>query len=184
MRNLLWLTLFSLIAASFFSSCGDTKTYAKEVKAEKALISDFINRNGFEVVDKMPTDDDFLNNEKLYYKSTSGLYYRLEKASTRPANDTLVTGLKIDARYIEYSLEQKADTADYSSPQNYPYGSSFVYSTSASVPTGFLEAVGYMKRSETEAKLIIPHKIGFNTSNVTPYGYNLKIQFRKDAIPQ
>lgn len=188
MKNLLWLIFFSLILSVSFSACNNsTRTYAKELAAEKALIEDYVKRQGIRVVDKMPTDAEFLNDKKLYYKSTSGLYYRLEKQG-RLDKDTIAPGkdvLKIDSRYIEYTLDSKSDTVDYKSPNRYPYGATFVYgSSSTSTASAFQEAVYYMRRTEAEAKLIVPSKLGFSTSVVTPYGYDLNIQFRKDTIPK
>jgi len=185
MRNFLWSIPFGLVVLLLFSSCGDSRTYAKQIAEEKALIERFIKRNGIKVVEKLPADSVFLNDKKLYYKSASGMYYRLEKASERPDTIALGDRLTIDARYLEYTLEAKSDTADYLSPNNYPYGLSFVYGGSTvSTATAFLEAVGYMKKSEAEAKLIVPHKLGFDATGVTPYGYDLKIKFRRDTIPQ
>ena len=184
MKNFLWIVFCGLILSLSLSSCSDTKTYAREVAAEKALIQDFIKRNNIVVANKLPTADEFLANKKLYYKSTSGLYYRLEKVG-RLDKDTLLTSdrLQIDAKYLAYTLEQRADTFDYKNPQSHG-GISFIYGNSASTAVSFLEAVGYMKRTEARAKLIVPHKLGFNTSDVTPYGYDLDITFRKDTIPQ
>ena len=184
MRNFLWIVFFGLILSLSFASCNDTKTYAREVAAEKALIDDFIKRNGIVLVEKLPTADEFFNNKNLYYKSTSGLYYRLEKQGLLD-KDTLLSAdrLQIDVKYLAYTLEQKADTFDYSSPQNH-IGTSFIYGNLSSTAASFMEAASYMKRSESEAKIIVPHRIGFNTSDVKPYGYDLKIQFRKDVIPQ
>jgi hypothetical protein len=186
MKNLLWIIFFGLSLSIFFSSCNDTRTYAREVEAERALINDFIRRQGIVTTDRMPTDSEFLNNPKLYFRSTSGLLYRLERASTRPDSDTIVPGdrLLINARFIEYTLTARADTADFRSPQSFPFGSSFIFGGGNTTSAAFLEAVRYMKKSETHAKLIVPHRIGFNSTIVTPYGYDLEIIFRKDGASQ
>ena len=52
------------------------------------------------------------------------------------------------------------------------------------MPEGFLEAVNYMRRTESEAKLIVTSKLGFDPSVVTPYGYHVKIRFAKNEIPE
>ncbi len=186
MRNLFWIISFVFAFLLLFSSCSDSKTYARELSAEKALIESFIKRNGIRVVETLPSDSVFLNNKNLYYKSTSGLYYRLEKEG-RIDKDTIdLSGdlVRVDARYREYTLELNADTANYWSPNRYPYGASFIYGSSTqSTAAAFLEAVSYMRKTEAEAKLIVPSKIGFNSSVVTPYGYDLRIQFRKDTVP-
>ena len=67
----------------------------------------------------------------------------------------------------------------YLSWQKFTYGSS-----TSSLPEGFLEAVNYMRRTESEAKLIVTSKLGFDPSVVTPYGYHVKIRFAKNEIPE
>lgn len=186
MKIISYLSLFLLVSVGL-SSCEDgkkTRTYAKELKAEKALIADYIERNGLKVVDAMPSTEAFLQDDKLYYKSTSGLYYRLEKEGE--GTDTIAPGdkLTIETKYLEYTLTQNPDTADYWSPTVYPGWLKFDYGSSSSMAVAFLEAVSYMKRTKSEAKLIVPSKLGFGADQVlTPYGYKMKIRFRKNEIP-
>ncbi|NDV47556.1 DUF4827 family protein [Paludibacter sp. 221] len=173
---------FSLVISVLvlFSSCDKSqRTYAAELKAEKLLIEDYIKRNEIKVVDEMPSDDAFLQDENLYYKSTSGLYYRLEKPGV--GTDTVDYKVKIQAKYYEYTLTVPADTSNYWDTSVYPYPYEFLLS---GTNIGFREAITYMKKSRAEAKLIIPSKLGLNSSVVTPYGYKIQIQFRKDVIPE
>ena len=181
MKNLLLVIFFGLSLSISFSSCGNANTYAKEVEAERALINDFIRRQGIVTTNTMPSDSEFLAHPNLYFRSTSGLLYRLERASTRPDSTALVAGdrLIIDAFFIEYTLTARADTADYRSPQSFPFGHSF-NSDGGGTSAAFLEAVGYMKKIGAKSKLIVPHRIGFNSAIVTPYGYDLEIMFFKD----
>lgn len=181
MRNFLSIISVLFVFLLLFSSCKKGQTYAQELKEEKALIDNYIKRNGIKVVTKMPSDSSFLADEKLYYKSTSGLYYRLEKEG-RSDQDTINPKkdvVEIEARYKEYTLDLVADTANYDSPNRYPYPHKFVYGLATqTTAVAFLEATSYMRKTESEAKLIVPSKIGFTTSVVIPYGYDLKIKFR------
>lgn len=174
-----------LLSAWLFTSCsGDTRIYAKELKAEKLLVEDYIKRNELRIVEEMPSNEEFLLDEKLYFKSTSGLYYRLEKEGRNDLDSLQADDkLKVGTKYLEYTLTQQADTADYWSPdvsQGWKY---FTYGTNTEgMSLGFLEAVSYMRKTESEAKLIVTSKLGFNSSEVIPYGYKMKIRFTKNEI--
>jgi len=187
MKNLLWIILFGLILSIFFFSCrGDSRTYARQIDEERALIDDFIRRQGIQVTNRMPSDDEFLANRNLFFRSSSGLLYRLERASDPELSpqDTIIPGVRVFMSYIEYTLTERADTIDFRSPQAFPpFGNSFIFDErrpTAAAPAAFIEAIGYMKRSGTKARLIVPHRIGFNPTLVRPLGYDLEIMFRVD----
>jgi len=182
MKNFLWFSLIGLSFLVTFSSCGDANTYAKEIERERALINDFIRRQGIETTRRMPTESEFLANPNLFYHSESGLFYRLEQPTNRPLSDTIQPGdrLLITARWIQYTLSARPDTMDFRSPQVFPGGFSFQFGGQSNAPHAFVEAVGYMRGSGARARLIVPHRIGFNPTIVTPYGFDLEIQFRRD----
>ena len=187
MKAALYVVIVAMVSLGALTSCDkDTRIYAKELKAERLLVEDYIERNGLKIVETMPSEAAFQQNPKLYYHSTSGLYYRLERPG-RTDLDSIQSGdkLTIDMRYLEYTLTERADTADYWSPEVYPAWQQFTYgSSSTNMPNGFLEAVSYMRRTESEAKLIVTSKLGFDASVVTPYGYHVKIRFAKNKIPE
>jgi|GEM_PF-4271678 len=187
MKNLLWIIFLGLTFSIFFVSCnGDSRTYARQIDEERALIDDFIRRQGIQVTNRMPSDSAFLDNPNLFFRSSSGLLYRLERASTRPdsINPPIVDGVRVFMRYIEYTLIERSDTSDFRSPQAFPFDNSFVFfrggRPTPSAPAAFIEAIGYMQRSGTKARLIVPHRIGKNPTLVRPYGYDLEITFRVD----
>ena len=162
--------------------CDDDVCPKEEIEAEKALINDFIRRQGIEITNRMPSDSEFLANPNLFYHSSSGLFYRLEQPSNRPDSDTIVPDdrLQIIARWIQYTLTTRPDTMDFRSPQAFPHGFSFAFPEPSTAPPAFLEAVRYMRGSGARARLIVPHHIGFNPTVVTPYGFDIEISFRRD----
>lgn len=179
MKNILSVFIAALLLSGLLTSC-KKNTYADDLAAEKALIEDFVKRNNIKVIDKMP-DDSISFGANEYLKTSSGLYYRLEKPGT--SDYVVETGDLVGIKYKEYTLTAKADTANYWDVQQSPYLREFVFGSAPSA--GLQEAVAYMKRSGAEAKIIIPYKIGLYTSgnDVIPYGYDIKIIFRKDEIP-
>lgn len=161
------------------SACNNDVTYAEELKAEQNLIKDFISRQHIKVVTKMPTS--FPWDDNVYYKSPSGLYFRLVSEG-----DSIVDGQKIDSvksgdliitRFIQYTLNEVSDTLFNESTIDYPYPTTFNYLDYSQVCTAWHEAVGYMKYHNARAKLIVYSKIGFSdySDPATPMGYDLRI---------
>jgi hypothetical protein len=85
-------------------------------------------------------------------------------------------------RYIQYTLEEQADTIYNLSTIDNPYPTTFKYLDLTTVCSGWHQAVGYMMHHNAEAKLIVYSKIGFSTYNrpATPIGYDLKIKIQKN----
>jgi len=192
MKNFLWIVLIGLSLSVSVSSCGNANTYAREIERERALINDFISRQGIVTrwhcpergwTSQMPTDSAFYHTPNLFYRSSSGLFFRLEEPTNRPLSDTIVPGdrLLIYARWIEYTLTTRPDTMDFRSMPNFPHGFTFFNTPPSTAPAAFLEAVRYMRGSGARARLIVPHRIGWNPTIVTPFGYDLEIRFRRDA---
>jgi len=177
---------FPLLILSFFlisiavSSCSDTVTYAEQLKSEKATIKAYLARNNIHVISKVPANNDWGEND--YLLTSDGLYFRLVNPGDTASKDVEVYNT-IVPRYYEYTLNEPSDTT-YSNWNtiHYPYPPSFTYGVTSQSCTGFQEAVSYMKRNNSIAKLIIPSKIGFystSTTSVVPYGYYLHIQIQK-----
>lgn len=175
------IILFSVIAVltALMASCDDSQTYAEQLDAEQALIQDFINRQGITVVTTMPTK--FPWDENVYYKTNSGLYFRLENQGDINSLDSLETNDLVVARYLQYTLDEKADTLENSNTIQFPYPSEFRYLKYSEACAGWHEAVGLMKRNNAEAKIIVYSKLGFSSylNSVTPIGYNMKIRILK-----
>lgn len=187
MKLLPKLILIALIAITGLSSCVDEVTYADQLKSEKKLIADFIKRNNITVVNKMPATFPWPQN--VYYKSSTGLYFRLEEQGDKYTStgaistDTVVTNDQIINRYKRYTLNTVADTSYYENTVDYPFPVTFYYNDASqtSACDGWHEAVKYMKYNNSAAKIIVYSKLGFSDdeSSVTPYGYDMRIKIRK-----
>ncbi|MDP4238777.1 MAG: DUF4827 family protein [Bacteroidota bacterium] len=189
MKRISYLFFLTFLASIVASSCSSTKTYAELLNEEKSLIDGFIKRNNILVVSTFPTDTPWVKNGKEVYVliPSSGLYFHLvnpgDSSLSKTNADTLVLKNKVVPRYKQYTLGVPSDTISNWNTVDFPYPTDFIYGdmTSTGSCTGFQEAVSYMKRNNSEAKLIVPSKIGFNADmmSVTPRGYDLKIKFQK-----
>ena len=172
----LFLTLLTATA------CKDEDlTYAEELKAERELIADFISRKNIKVVTTMPTE--FPWDDNVYYKSKTGLYYRLTNRGDIASQDSVETGDLVVPRYIQYTLvADNPDTISNMNTIDSPYPSSFVYLNTDQACLGWHEAVGYMKKNNSEAKIIVYSKLGFSgyADPATPIGYDIKIRIQKN----
>ena len=171
-----------MILTSFvlFTACKDDNvTYAEELKAEQELIADFISRQQIQVVTVMPTA--FPWPDKVYYKTKTGLYFRLTNQGDIVTQDSVIAGDVIVVRYDQYTLTTKPDTISNRSTIDFVYPSEFKYLDYAQASSAWHEAVGFMKYNNAHAKLIVPSKIGFSTFSrpATPIGYDLEIRIKK-----
>lgn len=181
------LILIVLIATTGLSSCVNEVTYADQLKSEKKLIASFLSRNKIKVVTKMPTTFPWPDN--VYYKSSSGLYFRLEEQGDKynvdgtKSKDSVTTNDLVINRYIKYTLNTVSDTSYYQNTVDYPFPISFYYNDASqtSACDGWHEAVKYMQYNNSAAKIIVYSKLGFSNdeSSVIPYGYDMRIKIRK-----
>lgn len=179
MKGIANFLYFIISVILFFTSCSDRKTYAELLKDEKKIIEDYIKRNNILVVTTFPADDDWDNK---YVKTSSGLYFHLVNPGDTSANaDTVAQNDLVIVRYIQYTLTVPADTISKWNTIDYPYPFTFNYLDYNQACIAFHEAVSYMKRNDSEAKIIVPSKIGFSEymNSVTPLGYDLKIRIQK-----
>lgn len=173
-----YLLVLTLLTSLVITSCSNNTTYADELKTEQSLIKNYIKREHINVMSKMPTT--WGPND--YVLTESGLYFHLDSIG-----DTAVTveaGNTVAPRYIQYTLGEPADTIRKWSTVDFPFPDKFVYGDNTNTTTSctaFQEAVSYMKNNDSEAKLIVHSKIGFeiNWSPATPIAYELKIRIRK-----
>ena len=178
-------TIFiSLILAVFLLSTAckdDTVTYAEELKAEQKLIADFISRQNIQVVTVMPTE--FPWPEKVFFKSKTGLYFRLTNQGEISSQDSLLPGDVVVARYEQYTLKVNSDTISNRTTIDSPYPSEFNYMdlSQTQACAGWHEAAGYMQYSKAEAQIIIYSKLGFSHQNrpATPLAFDMEIRIKK-----
>jgi hypothetical protein len=179
MKYKFFILLFLIACTGFYACKDDNQTYTEELKAEQDLIKSFLTRQKITVVTTMPNT--FPWPENVYYKSTTGLYFRLTNLGDT-ATQEVEGGDLVITRYIQYTLEEQADTIYNLSTIDNPYPTTFKYLDLTTVCSGWHQAVGYMMHHNAEAKLIVYSKIGFSTYNrpATPIGYDLKIKIQKN----
>jgi hypothetical protein len=130
------------------------------------------------VLSSFPTDNVW--KDKDYVLTSSGLYFHL----SNKGSDTISLRLNntIVPRYIEYNLTEDPDTTSHLSIfDDGGYTNDFVYGNYSQMCTAFHEAAKYMKYNDSEAKIIVHSKIGFQDkwSPATPMGYDLIIKIKK-----
>lgn len=174
------LFMIATIAVLTITGCKDRDSvYSVQRKAEKKLIEEYIKRENIKVLNEFPADNQFADNE--YVLTESGLYFQLVDEGT--GTDTIAYNDKVILRYKRWGLNSYSDTISYwttdesAYPLTFQYGISSDYSCEA-----WQEAVGYMKRNNSHAKLIVESKLGFSDdeNSVTPYAYEIKIKIQKN----
>lgn len=180
-----------LLGLTLLTGCRQSTAYSTQLKAEKALMNEYIKRNGLEIVDTMPSVEAFMKNSKLYYavQGYDRLYYHLDHMgdSVKVLGDSTYEiepvrrGDVVVMRYKQFTLTQVADTADYWSTLNAPYPTEFRYMVDNSSCRAWHIAVDLMKYSESECTILVPSKLGdeLAQNSVTPYGYKLRMQIKR-----
>ena len=130
-----------------------------------------------------PADSTYwISHPNDYVLTPSGMYFHMVNLGNLADKVTLELSNTVVPRYKQYTLNIVSDTISSNwSTIDYPYTKDFVYGNSTQACIAFHEAASYMKRNESEAKIIVPSKIGFNADmlTVTPYGYDLRIKIQK-----
>lgn len=175
------VVLFLFLTLLMVTACKDDgMTYAEELKAEKELIADFISRQNIQLVTVMPS---YPWPENVYYKSKTGLYFRLTNPGDTASQDSVEAGDLVVPRYLQYTLVQhNPDTIWKLNTLDSAYPLKFVYKNTTQACLGWHEAVGYMKKNNSEAKIIVYSKLGFSqyADPATPIGYDIKIKIQKN----
>jgi hypothetical protein len=183
MKRISYLFFLVFLASIFASSCSSTKTYSQLLNEEKDLIDGFIKRNNILVENGTPTENTtwVKNGKDVYILTSTGLYFHMINTGDTVPNDTLEYKNMVVPRFKQYTLGTPSDTISNWTTIDFPYPSDFIYGDMTQSCKAFQEAASYLKRNNSEAKLIVPSKIGFNADmmSVTPYGYDLKIKFQK-----
>jgi hypothetical protein len=159
----------------------NSNIYSEQLKKERALIENYISRNGYLVVDTLPADDAW--GENVYYRvpDYDNFYFHMvEKGDTAEAE--IESGETILLRFKRYTLDEHADTVYNWGIMDSPDPVKFNYlEQSKDACTGWQVALKYMKYHDSQCKIICPSKMGFSEENssVTPYGYDLKIKIKR-----
>lgn len=183
MKRISYFFFLTFIISLFSTSCSKTKTFAQQLDDEQALITAYVKRNSINVLTTLPVKGSIWG-PKDYYKSGSGLYFHLVDSgnTSLPLADTLVLKNTVVPRFKQYSLTlNSTDTLSNWSTIDFPRPSDFTHGDLSQSCQAFQEAVRYMIRNDSQAKLIVPSSIGFKAdqNSVTPYGYTLKIKILK-----
>jgi hypothetical protein len=184
MKRISFLFLIAIATVMLISSCADSTTYAQQLKVEKDKIAAYIALNNINVVSQFPTDKKWSKDGKdIYVLTESGLYFHLDSIGDVSTKDSVEIGDQVTPRYKEYTMDNPSMLfSSHWSTLDDTHPSSFVYGSAATIYTGFQEAVAYMKRNNSEARIIVPSKIGFYYSDLnaaTPYFYRIKIKIQK-----
>ncbi len=185
--------IFSIVGilAGILAGCSNN-TYSSDLKAEKKLIEDYIARQGIHVIYDLPADsvewpekDYYQVNgyDYLYFHLTHrGSPFHINDKGDTIRTDSVIATETVVMRYKKYTLTVNADTADYWTTLNSAYPLEFTYLTDyTTAPVAWHVAVGLMKYSDSECKIICPSKRGFTEdgNTVTPYGYDLKMKIKR-----
>lgn len=203
MKKLALLFLFALAAGAIFQACSDTKTYAEMLADERKAIDKFKTKHGIKVISVEEFEKDTTTNvaENEYVYFTNGVYMQI---IDRGVGDTVKVGDEILLRMAEYCIMAEIDddiSADTISNVEVDWMvDSFIYnpnststlyydmsgyfpliyyqyygSSGVKVPDGMMAIMPYI-RSGARVKLIIPSKMGHETSlqYVYPYYYDIR----------
>jgi len=178
MKRISFLITFTLLTALLISSCSDKSTYAELLKNEKVVIADYIKRNNIKIL-KVQPDSNYHWASNEYFLTPSGLYFHLVSAGS----DTVSIAISntVVPRFKQYTLTEPSDTISNWSTVDFPYPTVFVYGDQTQSCVAFHEAASLMEHNESEAKIIVPSKLGFNENmmSVTPLGYDLRIKIQR-----
>ena len=170
----------------------NSNIYSEQLKKERALIENYISRNGYVVVDTLPADDAWGKN--VYYRvpDYDNFYFHMvelgDTTFVHPSDSVCRENAEIESgddvllRFKRYTLDEYADTLynwgilDNPDPIKFKY---LVQSEKACA--GWQAALKYMKYTDSQCKIICPSKMGFSEENaaVIPYGYDLKIKIKR-----
>lgn len=182
-----------LIGIIALTSC-QGNTYSGQRDEEDKLIANFLSRNGFNIIEEAPADDEWGEKDYLKVPGHDNFYFHLSHRGdsilidslSGPEPDTIdlqiLANDLIVLRYKKFALTEHADTLSYwtTLDQAYPY--EFHYGNLADCEAeGWHVAVKLMKYPDSECTIIQPSKMGFleDQNAVIPYGYIMKIKVKQ-----
>ena len=175
--------ILAVVALANLSSCKQN-SYAQQLKDEKKLIADFIEREHINVIYEEPADGVWGEKDYLDLKSEGydNLYFHLVSVGDT-LTPAIIKGDKVVLRYRRYTLDVNPDTVSYWTTAQTGYPKEFTYMTDfTEACAGWHYAIKHMRYTDSEAKIINPSKLGFSDAEqatVTPYGYDLKIKIKR-----
>ena len=159
----------------------NSNSYSEDLKAEKKLIVDYIERENINVLKELPAKDEDWG-EKDYYQVSGYDYFYYHLVKRGPKENPISATETVVMRFKRYTLTTTPDTADYWTTLNSAYPLEFTYLTDyTTAPTAWHVAVGLMEYGESECKIICPSRYGFtdDQTTVTPYGYHMKMKIKR-----
>ena len=178
-KKVLPIAAMAFFAAAMITlgSCQNaTRTYAKELKAEKKLIEQFVERNNITIIYEEPEYDQWKENEYLELEEYCYFHLTTPGDTTKPA---LETNDRFNLRYRQYTLTEEADTLSYWNTNESAYPMEYNLVELYSYCEGLYWAVQKLKYTGAEGKLICPSRYGSNSYETIPYGYDIKLQIRR-----
>lgn len=179
MKKVLWILPF---VGLLMTSCAGN-TYSKQLQDEKKVIANYIEREKIHVIDTLPAED-FVWGEKDYCRvsGADNMYFHLVHRGDT-SRLPIIVNENVIIRYRKYTLTAESDTVirDWTTLDN-PYPTKFKYIVDkTNACAAWHKAVGLMKYTGAECKIICPSKQGFNADQTTviPYGYDIKIQVER-----
>ena len=174
--------IYLLLVLFTVASCNNENEkipYADQLKDHNKIIEKYIERENIVVLDAFPIDSVFAPNE--YVKTDSELYFQL--VSKGDKKNAIAPKDKVIMRYYKHDLTEYPDTVFNLDTDDAPYPTEFQYGNynDSKACIAWHEAVSYMKYSGSEARIIVPSKIGFyedQDPTLIPTGYFIRIQFR------
>lgn len=179
MRKNIYPYLFTLLA---FVACRNGESFSALQKKETNQMNAYIAREGIKVVTSLPQKWD----EKVYFKSPTGLYFRLENQGDTNIVLNPDSKTRVGLWMIEYELdEQKTVRSKQWVPGDVSGGQPLMMtygdvSYIALLGAGMYEAIGLMKYHNATAKIIVPSSLNTRTyaDNLKPVSYDLKLQLK------
>lgn len=167
-----------VIVALVLAGCQSTNTYSKLLKKEKEIISDYIAREGINVVDEQPA----VWGEKDYYAVPGYDNFYIHVVEVDSTARKAEAGQTILMRYKKYGLTAYSDTTRYWTTDDGGYPIAFTLGDMSDTYycAGWTAAIGILPYSGGHCRIICPSKMGFTEDNnsVTPYGYELTYKIK------
>lgn len=165
----------------------NSNSYSRLLSAEKKLITNYMNRNGYVIIDTLPHQGEKWG-ENVYYRvpvtSTDYCFFHLvSEGDTTQAE--IKRGETVVLQFRQYTLLEQPDTTFYWSSLDYggsPLAFEYLTDATGTSCVGWQYAIGLMKYSGAEGKIIVPSKLGFDRdqqSELNTYGYDLKFKIKR-----
>lgn len=170
-----------LMGLCLLMGCESQNTYSKLREKEKQTISDYIAREGINVINELPATGATWGEKDYYavpYYDDLYIHFVLQNTAGRQVK----AGDKILTRYKKYGLTSYSDTTRYwdtddgGMPLEFQLGNT----SDTYYVIGWTVAMSLLQYSGSQCRIICPSKTGFSDDNssVTPYGYELKFNIK------